>query len=181
MTDIEQPLPRRNHLSRDVVMLPETLSRWAAHIHAKWLTSAYSPDDMLLLEEAVVSWRAVREAVFERDDGCCAYCRKSFPRLTRSVHIDHVIPRAQNGNDLPENLTVSCASCNVRKGGRTPEQWAAYVKPPKREPAPRPKTRRPPAVGCPVCDAKPHHRCFGVRGARRKAFHKERLKLAREK
>ena len=41
---------------------------------------------------------------------------------TRSLTIDHVIPRSKGGEDTWDNLVVACASCNVKKGDKLLEQ-----------------------------------------------------------
>lgn len=81
-------------------------------------------------------WRAFRRAVFgrrdkwscprplyravvARDGEVCRYCGASIPG---QVTIDHVVPRAQAGRDIIDNLVVSCMACNVQKGSRTPGQ-----------------------------------------------------------
>lgn len=61
-------------------------------------------------------WAKLRQKIFSRDRHTCRYCGGN------AEHVDHVIPRVQGGNDVPENLVASCAPCNYRKGGRTPEQ-----------------------------------------------------------
>lgn len=59
-------------------------------------------------------------ALFARDRMLCLYCGGQYPRgtLTR----DHVIPQSKGGSDTWENVVSACITCNVRKGGRTPQQ-----------------------------------------------------------
>ena len=77
-----------------------------------------------------------RRNLFARDRNRCQYCGGAFP--TNELSIDHVIPRAQGGQDSWENLVCACVRCNARKGGRTPDQanMSLRVKPvrPKRNP-----------------------------------------------
>jgi len=61
-----------------------------------------------------------KASVYDRDAGTCAYCGKPLPR--HSATIDHVIPRAQGGQDTWHNLVLSCARCNQKKGNQTPGQ-----------------------------------------------------------
>lgn len=58
--------------------------------------------------------------------GCCNYCacELSF-KDRRAWHIDHVIPLARGGMHEIGNLVIACASCNLRKHDRTPDEWAA--------------------------------------------------------
>lgn len=57
-----------------------------------------------------------RRAVFIRDANRCQYCNHP------AENIDHVIPKAQGGAHVWENVVASCRRCNTKKGGRTPEQ-----------------------------------------------------------
>ena len=58
--------------------------------------------------------------LFRRDHNRCMYCGNEFnySELTR----EHVIPRAQNGQDIWTNVVAACKSCNHFKADRTPEQ-----------------------------------------------------------
>lgn len=61
-----------------------------------------------------------RRNVFARDGNQCQYCGKHFPMSELSL--DHVVPRSRGGNASWENIVCACVSCNVRKGGRTPQE-----------------------------------------------------------
>ena len=65
----------------------------------------------------------LREQVIDRDGLTCQYCGRElvvnapwpwYPTL------DHVIPKAQGGETVYENLVVSCQPCNQKKRDRTP-------------------------------------------------------------
>lgn len=72
-----------------------------------------------------------RRNLFARDQNRCQYCGKRFP--TSELSLDHVIPRSQGGLNSWENIVCACVRCNVRKGGRTPNQAGlALIGPPKR-------------------------------------------------
>lgn len=77
-----------------------------------------------------------RRNLFARDGNRCQYCGRRFP--TSELSLDHVIPRSQGGDNSWENIVCACVRCNVRKGGRTPEQAGLrlVVRPqrPKRSP-----------------------------------------------
>lgn len=64
--------------------------------------------------------RFSRQNVFLRDENTCQYCGKTLPRS--QLNLDHVIPRSQGGETTWENVVCSCIACNLKKGGRTPEQ-----------------------------------------------------------
>ena len=61
-----------------------------------------------------------RRNIFARDGNRCQYCGKRFP--TSELSLDHIIPRSRGGEATWENIVCSCVRCNVKKGGRTPEE-----------------------------------------------------------
>jgi len=61
-----------------------------------------------------------RRNVFARDANLCQYCGRTFP--TSELSLDHVVPRSRGGVTSWENIVCACVSCNVRKGGRTPQE-----------------------------------------------------------
>src|ERR1700712_775893 len=77
-----------------------------------------------------------RRNIFARDSNKCQYCGKKFS--TSELSLDHVVPCSQSGKATWENIVCCCVKCNVKKGGRTPEQAHMHLitKPvkPKRSP-----------------------------------------------
>ena len=61
-----------------------------------------------------------RRNIFARDGNRCQYCGRKFP--TSELSLDHVTPRSRGGETSWENIVCSCVKCNVRKGGRTPQE-----------------------------------------------------------
>lgn len=61
-----------------------------------------------------------RRNIFARDSNRCQYCGKKFH--TSELSLDHIIPRSQQGKTSWDNIVCCCIKCNVKKGGRTPEQ-----------------------------------------------------------
>ncbi len=61
-----------------------------------------------------------RRNIFARDKSKCQYCGKRFS--TSELSLDHVIPRRAGGKATWENIVCACTRCNVKKGGRTPQQ-----------------------------------------------------------
>ena len=55
--------------------------------------------------------------LFLRDHFACTYCGAS-----EDLTFDHVVPRSHGGRTTWENVTTACAPCNLRKGGRTPQE-----------------------------------------------------------
>lgn len=68
--------------------------------------------------------RFSRLNIYARDHDTCQYCGQKLPRA--ELNLDHVVPRSQGGKTSWENVVCSCIPCNLRKGGRTPEQ--AFMK-----------------------------------------------------
>ena len=64
--------------------------------------------------------RFSRLNVYARDESTCQYCGRRLPRS--DLNLDHVIPRSRGGSTNWENVVCSCVGCNLRKGGRTPEE-----------------------------------------------------------
>lgn len=64
--------------------------------------------------------RFTRNNIFLRDQYCCQYCgqKPSFIDLT----MDHVIPVVKGGPKTWENIVTACRFCNLKKGGRTPDE-----------------------------------------------------------
>ena len=61
-----------------------------------------------------------RRNVFLRDENRCQYCGKKFGNSHLSL--DHVVPRSRGGPSTWDNIVCACLKCNVRKGGRTPQE-----------------------------------------------------------
>ncbi len=64
--------------------------------------------------------RFSRFNIYARDDSTCQYCGRRLPRS--ELNLDHVIPRSRGGSTTWENVVCSCVACNLRKGGRSPEE-----------------------------------------------------------
>ena len=62
--------------------------------------------------------------VLVRDKFKCAYCGTRKERLS----IDHIIPKSRGGKTNFENCVAACKACNLRKGGRTPNEARMYLK-----------------------------------------------------
>jgi 5-methylcytosine-specific restriction endonuclease McrA len=77
-----------------------------------------------------------RRNIYARDGNKCQYCGRKFS--TTELSLDHVVPKSQGGKASWDNIVCCCVKCNVRKGGRTPDQARMHLitKPvkPKRSP-----------------------------------------------
>jgi 5-methylcytosine-specific restriction endonuclease McrA len=64
--------------------------------------------------------RFSRLNVYARDESTCQYCGRRLPRS--ELNLDHVVPRSRGGSSSWENVVCSCVACNLRKGGRSPDE-----------------------------------------------------------
>lgn len=54
-----------------------------------------------------------RFLVFKRDNFTCQYCGNKAPEVR--LQVDHVVAKANGGQDDMENFITSCSTCNVGK------------------------------------------------------------------
>jgi len=59
-----------------------------------------------------------RRNILLRDNFECVYCGTK----SRTLTIDHIIPRERGGPDTWDNLVTACSPCNLKKSNRTPEE-----------------------------------------------------------
>jgi len=69
--------------------------------------------------------RFSRFNIYARDESTCQYCGRKFRRT--ELNLDHVVPRSRGGSTTWENVVCSCVPCNLRKGGRTPEEAGMHL------------------------------------------------------
>jgi hypothetical protein len=61
----------------------------------------------------------VREYLLETWNRQCAYCgKRDIP-----LQIEHIVPRSRGGTDRVSNLTLSCETCNTKKGTKTAAEF----------------------------------------------------------
>lgn len=70
--------------------------------------------------------------VMARDKFECQYCGKSL--TMRTATMDHVHPRSRGGGSSWINVVTSCAPCNRKKGGSTPEEAGMSLRNPPERP-----------------------------------------------
>ncbi len=64
-----------------------------------------------------------RKQFGEKQGWVCAYCSvqgtpEHGPDL-RQWHLDHIFPKSADGDDMDDNLVLSCATCNLKKHARS--------------------------------------------------------------
>jgi len=55
--------------------------------------------------------------VFLRDRFACQYCGRRG-----DLTFDHLVPRSRGGRTTWTNVVTACSSCNLKKGGKLPEE-----------------------------------------------------------
>ena len=63
--------------------------------------------------------------IMEMQANKCAYCGSA---LGQSFHRDHKIPLCRGGSNWPENIALTCASCNHRKSRLTASEFLSKLK-----------------------------------------------------
>lgn len=58
--------------------------------------------------------KKVRFEVFKRDGFVCQYCGTHPPQAI--LHVDHIVPVIEGGQNDQDNLVTSCSACNLGKG-----------------------------------------------------------------
>ena len=61
--------------------------------------------------------------LFLRDRFVCQYCGAN-----NDLTFDHLVPRSRGGQTTWENVVAACSPCNLRKGGKMPDEarmWPA--------------------------------------------------------
>lgn len=72
--------------------------------------------------------KKVRESVYTKYDGHCAYCGRVI--AYKDMQVDHFIPKNgwnEHGTDDMENLMPSCRMCNHYKRANTLELFRKFI------------------------------------------------------
>lgn len=70
--------------------------------------------------------RTYRE-ICERDGHACVYCGATAEQSGTHLQLDHLVPRADGGEDRADNLVLACRTCNSMRQNLSLSQWAAYA------------------------------------------------------
>ena len=73
-----------------------------------------------------------RNNIFLRDHHTCQYCGQKPPGS--QLTMDHVVPVVKGGKKSWQNIVTACRTCNLKKGGRTPDEAGMRLKQAPREP-----------------------------------------------
>ena len=62
--------------------------------------------------------------LFDKQEGRCPYC----DIYLRTWHVDHKTPVSKGGYNGPENLQLTCPTCNLKKHNKTDGEFKAMLK-----------------------------------------------------
>lgn len=60
--------------------------------------------------------KKLRFDILKRDGFTCQYCGRHPPTVL--LHVDHIVPVVDGGEETAENLITACQDCNLGKGAR---------------------------------------------------------------
>lgn len=87
-----------------------------------------------MVKRPLMQRRLSRRSIFYRDRFTCQYCGNE----TKSLTLDHIVPRSKNGPHVWENVVSACIPCNHRKAGRTPREAGMRLSAEPKSPRPDP-------------------------------------------
>src|SRR5947209_8764297 len=61
----------------------------------------------------------LKQAVAQRAQNCCEYCRSQARFAVQGFSVEHVEPHSGAGETVPENLALACQGCNNHKYKKT--------------------------------------------------------------
>lgn len=99
---------------KELYLLNPEAARAQRHRRRQLSTSAVSEYDLM----DAVDWRKF----ISKDP--CFYCGAT----AGPFHVDHMLPISKGGLEVWTNLVNSCASCNLRKGAKTAEEFEEILK-----------------------------------------------------
>jgi hypothetical protein len=64
------------------------------------------------------TWSEIVRLVEKRAEQRCEYCRMHQAIQGATFHVEHIVPQSHGGSSDPDNLALSCPSCNLHKADR---------------------------------------------------------------
>jgi 5-methylcytosine-specific restriction endonuclease McrA len=87
---------------------------------------APAPHVVINIEEAdFLEKQGLRSAIHAREGGRCFYCSRRITCHRRCL--DHVVPRAELGQNSYRNLVSCCLDCNSQKGEHSAEEHVRWL------------------------------------------------------
>lgn len=64
--------------------------------------------------------------IYDKQKGLCFYCGSTLENV--NYHHDHMIPLSRGGSNWPDNIAISCVTCNLSKHDKTAEEYIEWRK-----------------------------------------------------
>jgi 5-methylcytosine-specific restriction endonuclease McrA len=64
------------------------------------------------------------QSLMKRQNARCVYC---FQNIKKKYHVDHIQPLSKGGSNWPENLQLTCVTCNLKKKNIDPIKFAQRI------------------------------------------------------
>lgn len=125
---LKQKLYRKTYAMENKEAVRVANSNWRRRNYAK-CRSYCAKRTASLLERSVGDRRLILKVYEEAASNKkinCRYCGR-ITMGRRERHVDHLIPISRGGNHEAANLCIACSSCNLRKGTKTPEEFAGAM------------------------------------------------------
>lgn len=108
----------------ELSLLADDASRAAAEILSAW--DSYNES----FKDYPPDWNERRYIVKKRDDWSCAKCGwpSGSRRLARNLHVHHIIPLSEGGDNALSNLITLCHVCHRKESGEGHKQIIYYPK-----------------------------------------------------
>lgn len=74
------------------------------------------------------NWDSQRKKARERDNNTCQDCGKTEAQNGKRMHVHHIIPRAEGGNNMLDNLISLCSSCHMKREHATARTQGTTLK-----------------------------------------------------
>lgn len=58
-------------------------------------------------------WIPLKQFVYERDNGCCRYCKRQIEY--KDTHCHHTLELSESGTNHPTNLKTLCIPCHKER------------------------------------------------------------------
>jgi hypothetical protein len=69
----------------------------------------------------------VAKLIAARDGNACVYCGATAETSGTHLHLDHLTPKSEGGEDTATNLVTACKRCNCARKVMPLAQWASYA------------------------------------------------------
>lgn len=66
----------------------------------------------------------VASQIRARDGHKCAYCGRTEEQSGAKLHLDHLTPKSEGGQDVASNLVLACRRCNSSRQALSLADWA---------------------------------------------------------